>query len=252
VNLVSPAADATLARKTYMTALEHKRCIITGAFGTLGAATARALAGAGARVALLDRAPHAPPGLIDACGPGAVEIGAVDLTNSADAAGAFDTVRQRLGTPHALINIAGMFRWQPVSAGGVEIWDALFEGNLKTAVISARAALGHMDRHSGGRIINIGANAALKASVGMGPYTASKSAVHRLTESLAEELKDIGITVNAVLPSIIDTPTNRADMPQADFSKWVTPEALADVIVFLVSDASQAITGALIPVTGRV
>lgn len=235
-----------------MKALENKLSIITGAFGTLGAATARALAGAGARVALLDRAPHAPAGLIDACGPDAVVIGGIDLTNAAEAARAFDAAQQQLGEPQVLVNIAGMFRWQAVSAGGMEIWDALFEGNLKTAVISTRAALGHMARQSGGRIINIGAYAALRAGAGMGPYTASKSAVHRLTESLAEELKDTGITVNAVLPSIIDTPANRADMPQADFSRWVTPEALADVIVFLASDASQAITGALIPVTGRV
>ena len=104
----------------------------------------------------------------------------------------------------------------------------------------------------GRRIINVGANAAAKSGAGMGPYAASKSGVHRLTESLAEELKDTGITVNAVLPSIIDTPANRADMPQADFSKWVTPQALADVILFLASDVSQAITGALLPVTGRV
>jgi len=235
-----------------MKPLERKICIITGAFGTLGAATARGLSGAGARIALLDRAPKAPPGLTAACGPGAIEIGGVDLTDAAEAARAFDTVRRQLAEPQVLVNIAGMFRWQPLTAGGVEIWDALFEANLKTAVISTREALGLMARSTGGRIINIGAHAALRAGAGMGPYTASKSAVHRFTESLAEELKETGITVNAILPSIIDTPANRADMPQADFSKWVTPEALAEVIVFLASDASQAITGALIPVTGRV
>jgi NAD(P)-dependent dehydrogenase (short-subunit alcohol dehydrogenase family) len=235
-----------------MTALSDKFCIITGAFGALGAATARATAAAGARVALVDRAPHAPPGLIDACGPGAVEIGDVDLTNPAAAAAAIDRARQRLGEPRVLVNIAGMFRRQTFAAGGEEIWDALFAGNLKTALNSTRATLAHMVRTPGGRIINIGAFAATRAGPGMGPYTASKSAVHRLTESLAEELKDTGITVNAVLPSIIDTPANRHEMPQADFSKWVTPEALADIIVFLASDASQAITGALLPVNGRV
>jgi NAD(P)-dependent dehydrogenase (short-subunit alcohol dehydrogenase family) len=235
-----------------MRTLEHTVCIITGAFGTLGAAAARALSGAGARIALLDRTPTAPPGLIDACGPDAIEIGGIDLADAAAAARAFDTARRQLGEPQVLVNIAGMFRWQPLVAGGVEIWDALFEGNLKTAVTSTRAALAHMARRSGGRIINIGAHAALRAGAGMGAYTASKSAVHRLTESLAEELKETGITVNAILPSIIDTPANRADMPQADFSRWVTPEALAEVIVFLASNASQAITGALIPVTGRV
>lgn len=235
-----------------MKPLAGKSCMITGAFGTLGAATAQAAAAAGARIVLLDRAPHPPPGLIDACGPGAVVIGGVDLTDAAAASDAIGAARQRLGAPRVLINIAGLFRWQTVAEGGIAIWDDLFAGNLETAVNCSRAALEHMPREPGGRIINIGANAALKATAGMGPYTASKSAVHRLTESLAEELKHTGITVNAVLPSIIDTPANRADMPQADFSTWVRPEALAEVIVFLASDASQAITGALLPVTGRV
>jgi NAD(P)-dependent dehydrogenase (short-subunit alcohol dehydrogenase family) len=100
--------------------------------------------------------------------------------------------------------------------------------------------------------VNIGANAAIRAAAGMGAYAASKAAVARLTESLAEELKDKGITVNAVLPSIIDTPQNRTDMPDADFTRWVSPAQLAEVILFLLSDASAAVTGALLPVTGRV
>jgi NAD(P)-dependent dehydrogenase (short-subunit alcohol dehydrogenase family) len=112
------------------------------------------------------------------------------------------------------------------------------------------AALPHLA--SGGRIVNIGANAAARAGLVMGAYTASKSGVARLTESLAEELKERGITVNALLPSIIDTPANRRDMPDADFSRWVKPEQLAATIVFLLSDEASAITGALIPVVGRV
>jgi NAD(P)-dependent dehydrogenase (short-subunit alcohol dehydrogenase family) len=103
-----------------------------------------------------------------------------------------------------------------------------------------------------GRIINVGAAATAKAGAGMGAYTASKAGVAKLTEALAEELKDQAVTVNAVLPSIIDTPANRADMPSADFTRWVAPAALADVILFLASDAARAITGALIPVSGRV
>jgi NAD(P)-dependent dehydrogenase (short-subunit alcohol dehydrogenase family) len=121
-----------------------------------------------------------------------------------------------------------------------------------TAVAASRAALPHLLARGAGRIVNIGANAATRAAAGMGPYAASKAAVARFTESLAEEMKDRGITVNAVLPSIIDTPQNRADMPDADFSRWVAPEAIAEVILFLVSDAAAAVTGALIPVTGRV
>jgi NAD(P)-dependent dehydrogenase (short-subunit alcohol dehydrogenase family) len=108
-------------------------------------------------------------------------------------------------------------------------------------------------RRGGGRIVNIGAGAAAsKAGVGMGPYSASKAGVAKFTEALADELKDHEITVNAVLPSIIDTPANRADMPDADFSRWVTTHAIADVIVFLLSEQARAMTGALIPVSGRI
>ena len=118
---------------------------------------------------------------------------------------------------------------------------------------TSRAALPHLIKRGGGRIVNIGAGAAAtKAGAGMGAYTASKAGVAKLTESLAEEVKDRGVTVNALLPSIIDTPANRADMPNADFSRWVAPRAIADVILFLLSDQASAVTGALIPVSGRV
>jgi NAD(P)-dependent dehydrogenase (short-subunit alcohol dehydrogenase family) len=127
----------------------------------------------------------------------------------------------------------------------------MFAVNLKTALHASRAAIPFLRQSKQGRIINVGATAALKAGAGMGAYAASKAAVHRLTESLAEELKKDNVTVNAVLPSTIDTPTNRADMPKADFTKWVTPRALAEVILFLASDAGAPITGALLPVTGR-
>jgi NAD(P)-dependent dehydrogenase (short-subunit alcohol dehydrogenase family) len=119
--------------------------------------------------------------------------------------------------------------------------------NAPSASIAARSG-----RSAAGRIVNIGANAALKSAAGMGAYTASKAAVHRLTESLADELKDQGVTVNAVLPSVIDTPVNRRDMPDADFTKWVTAGELAAVILFLASAEASGITGALVPVVGRV
>jgi len=124
--------------------------------------------------------------------------------------------------------------------------------NTRTALCASQAALAHLLKNSSGRIVNIGALGAMKAATGMGAYAASKSGVARLTEALAEELKDRGITVNALLPSIIDTPPNRADMPNAAFDKWVRPEQIGDAIVFLLSDAAQAITGALIPIVGRV
>ena len=123
--------------------------------------------------------------------------------------------------------------------------------NLRTAATASKAVLDMLTRRGGGSIVNIAAGAAVKATSGMGAYAASKSGVMRLTEALADELKDRGITVNAVLPSIIDTPQNRKDMPRADFTRWVAPSAIADVIFFLASGGARAVTGALIPVTGR-
>jgi NAD(P)-dependent dehydrogenase (short-subunit alcohol dehydrogenase family) len=230
---------------------QEKSLVITGAFGALGAAVAQTAAGAGARVALIDRAEQPPPGLLQACGPHAVHFSGVDLTSAADATRTIDATRDELGGIDVVVNIAGAFRWHIVSDGDSDVWDFLYAANVKTALNTARAALRHLPR-PGGRIINIGANAALRAGAGMGPYAASKAAVHRLTEALAEELKLTGVTVNALLPSIIDTPANRTDMPTADFSTWVSPTALAAVILFLASAEAQAITGALIPVVGKV
>lgn len=123
--------------------------------------------------------------------------------------------------------------------------------NVETALNASRAAIPHLLNSRAARIVNIGATGALQAGPGMGPYAASKAGVHKLTESLAAELKG-KITVNAVLPSIIDTAANRASMPKADSSEWVAPKELADVILFLASDAASAVTGALLPVNGRV
>jgi NAD(P)-dependent dehydrogenase (short-subunit alcohol dehydrogenase family) len=118
-------------------------------------------------------------------------------------------------------------------------------------VVTCQAALPALRERGHGRIVNIGAGAAARAGLGMGAYAASKAGVQKLTEALAEELKDDGITVNCILPGTIDTPRNRLDMPQADFSRWVSPAAIAEVIAFLASDAAEAVTGAAIPVFGR-
>jgi 3-oxoacyl-[acyl-carrier protein] reductase len=123
--------------------------------------------------------------------------------------------------------------------------------NVLTALNASRSAIPHLTASGSARIVNVGAMAALQAGAGMGAYAASKAGVHRLTEALAAEWKG-KITVNAVLPSIIDTPANRASMPQADFGKWVRPQELAEVILFLASGAASAVTGALLPVNGRV
>jgi len=227
--------------------LAGKRIAITGAFGSLGAAVVGAALKAGAQVAAIDRA-DAPPAGMDL--GEAKCFGGVDLADTAQARNALEAAAEALGGLDALVNIAGTFRFETLAEGSPETFDLLYRINLRTAVAASKAALAHLP--DGGRIVNIGAASALKAGAGVGAYTASKSGVMRFTESLAEELKERGITVNAVLPSIIDTPPNRKDMPKADFGKWVKPAQLADVIVFLLSDRASAITGALIPVTGRV
>ena len=219
---------------------------ITGAFGVLGAAVAKAAAAQGVRVALIDFAKDGPA--VD----GALALGGVDLTDAAQAATAIDAVAQHFGGLDGLLNIAGGFAWQTLADGAHDTWPGLYRLNVVTAANTSRAAIPHLKASAAGRIVNVGANAALKAGMGMGAYGASKAGVHALTQSLAEELKGDNVTVNAVLPSILDTPANRADMPNEDPAKWVSPEALAAVILFLASEASSAVTGALIPVTGRV
>ena len=224
--------------------LAGKRIAVTGAFGSLGAAVVQAALAAGAKVAAIDRA-DAP-----ADTHGARAFGGADLADTAQAKTAIDAAAKALGGLDALVNIAGTFRFETLADGSPETFDLLYRINLRTAVAASKAALAHLP--GGGRIVNIGAASAFKGNAGVAAYAASKSGVMRFTESLAEELKPRGITVNAVLPSVIDTPPNRKDMPKADFGKWVKPEQLADVIVFLLSDQASAITGALIPVTGRV
>ena len=223
---------------------------ITGASGILGSAVAKAAAERGARVALIDFADHAE--VLKDCGPDALMLGGVDLTDAVAASSAIDAVADEFGGLDALINVAGGFKWETLENSLMVGWHRLFLMNVQTAANSSRAAIPYLRRSAAGRIVNIGANGALKASAGMGPYAASKAGVHALTESLAEELKADGVTVNAVLPSIIDTPTNRADMPKADFASWVSPGELAAAILFLASEEASAVTGALLPVTGRV
>lgn len=230
--------------------LHGKNVVVTGGFGILGRAVGTLLCQRGARVALLDRA--AVPNDLDADIHHSA-LGGIDLADPEAANDAMDTLSKRLGSIHALVNVAGGFNWETVEAGAIDTWDQLYAINLRTAVISTQAVLPHLLAANGaGRVVNVGALAALKAGLGMGAYAASKAGVARFTEALAEELKDKGVTVNAVLPSIIDTPGNRADMPDADVGRWVPPEALAAVIAFLLSDDAAAVTGACLPVAGRV
>ncbi|HEX5462433.1 MAG TPA: SDR family NAD(P)-dependent oxidoreductase [Steroidobacteraceae bacterium] len=229
----------------------RRAVVVTGAFGNLGIAVARTFREQGAAVALLDHS-QAPARIAAEFPAPHCVLGSVDLTQLAGAGTAMETVRETLGAIDVLVNIAGGFRWQTLEQGDLEGWDAMFALNLKTALVSTKAALPQLLQGPAGRIVNVGAGAAARpAGPGMGAYTASKAGVHKLTESLAQELKDRGITVNAVLPGTIDTPRNRADMPDADFSRWVRPEAIATVIAFLASEQAAAVTGALLPVYGR-
>jgi NAD(P)-dependent dehydrogenase (short-subunit alcohol dehydrogenase family) len=229
--------------------LLDKRIVVTGGFGALGSSLGKLLLARGARVALLDRS-EAPAALRDT--QNLLCLDGVDLTSAASAGVAFEQVAAQWGGLDGLVNVAGGFAWETVEEGQLETWDRLYQLNLRTAVVSCQSALAHLVASSAGRIVNIGALASVKAAMGMGAYAASKAGVARLTEALAEELKERGVTVNAVLPSIIDTPANRADMPDADSSRWVTPDALAAVVAFLLSDEAAAVTGALLPVSGRV
>ena len=223
---------------------------MTGAFGVLGAAVTRKFLAMGAQLCLLDRA-AVPDWARQELTPPHHLVGGLELTEAAPTADAVRAFNEGAGGVDVLVNVAGGFQWQPLAPHALEVWDVMFATNLKTAVVSCSAALPYLGRRGAGRIINIGAGAAARAAAGMGAYTASKAGVQRLTESLAEELKDRAVTVNCVLPGTLDTPRNRADMPQADFSRWVTPEEVADVVVFLASDAARAVTGAAVPVFGR-
>lgn len=217
---------------------------VTGAAGALGSKTVEILAAGGWTVVGIDLGEVASDGV-------ALALGGVDLTDEAAVGVAAARIEKELGRLDGLVNIAGGFSWETVADGSVTTWDRLYAMNVRTALIASRALLPLL-RASHGAIVNIGAAASVKAGVGMGAYAASKSGVARLTEALAEELKEEGVRVNAILPSIIDTPANRAAMPDADVAKWVSPAQLAGVVAFLLSSDAMPITGALIPVTGRV
>lgn len=236
--------------------LNGKIAVISGAGGNLGMALIRRFSAEGVRLALVDlkedtlRVRLREAGLDD----NQMIIGAIDLTQKKAAVDEFvDHVMGHYGRVDILVNVAGGFR----STGAVhesdeEIWDFMMNMNAKTAfLLSAAVARTMVQGRHAGRIVNIAARAGVAGVPGIAPYSASKSAVLRLTEAMAAELAQHSINVNAVMPSVIDTPQNRKSDPAADYSRWVTPESLADVIAFLASDAARDISGAAIPVYGR-
>jgi len=219
--------------------------VVTGAAGNLGRAVAQAFANLGASLVLLD------------VKRGNLQDGASQIfleTNLFDAESVQDAIKKaldRFKRIDVLCNIAGGFRMgPPVHETKDADWDFLLNLNARSVLYTARAVVPAMLNAGGGRIVNIGAFAAQRGAAGMGAYVASKSAVIRLTETMAAELREKNINVNCVLPTIIDTPENRDAMSKADPARWVAPQDLAAVIVFLASDAARAIHGAAIPVTG--
>jgi NAD(P)-dependent dehydrogenase (short-subunit alcohol dehydrogenase family) len=221
----------------------RKRYVVAGGFGFLGQAVCSTLRRQGADVVVVDRGAARETGTLD--------VGGVDLSNMEEAQLAIGLAAERLDGLDGVANLVGAFRWETIQDANSSTWDDLFSINVKTALCASKAAVPFLLERGGG-IVNVGAGAAVKSTTGMGAYAAAKSGVARLTEALAEELKATGVRVNAVCPSIIDTPRNRQDMPDEDFSKWVSPDALAEAIAFLLSDSARAITGALVPVYGQV
>ncbi len=221
--------------------LENTRVVVTGGAGVLGAAVADKANTLGADVVLLDVVPEfeSPVG----------ETHTVNLTDASAVAACFDAI----GTFDRLANIAGGFDMGPtVHETEDQLWDGLFEINVTTLRRVLNVAVPKLVDAGRGSIVNVGALGALRGTGNMGAYTAAKSTVMRLTEALSDEVKNKGINVNAVLPSLIDTPRNRSDMPGADFDTWVSPDDLANVVCFLLSDRARAVHGALVPVNGLV
>lgn len=220
-----------------MTSLNNKTLVVTGALGGLGREVCAHLESEGAKVIRLDIVDND-----EFANSYAVDISDLKATKQCFA---------EIGRFDALVNLAGGFAmgvesWQASD----EQWDQMFKLNVTTLRNAVKAAVPRLLAQQGGSIVNVGAYGAREGQGLMGAYCASKSVVMRLTETLAEELKDKGINVNAVLPTIIDTPTNRTDMPDADPSNWVSPADLASVISFLASPAASAVHGALVPVRG--
>ena len=234
----------------YAAEFDNKVVVITGADGNLGRAVAAAFAQAQASLVLVGL--HAPS-LASAFGQSDAQqllVGA-DLTQRAGADTVVDQAIARFGRIDVLCNLAGGFRMgPPVHATPAEDWDFLFALNVGAALHMAQAIVPGMLAQGSGKIVNVGAFAAARGVAAMGAYTASKSALARITEAMSGELREQGINVNCVLPTIIDTPENRAAMPDADPRRWVAPDDLAAAILFLASEPARAIHGASLPVTG--
>lgn len=231
--------------------LDGNVVIITGASGNLGAAALDAFDAAGADLVLVDRDREAIEKRLDGRENGHLPIGGVDLTRPADAEAAVQSAIDAFGRVDALLNIVGAYR------GGLDVaqdtwdtWQFCLDTNLRTAFEMCRAVARVMSAQHSGSIVNVASRNAFAGPAGYSAYSAAKSGVLRLTESLAEELRPRGVRVNCIVPGTLDTQANRQSMPGAPNFRFVSPRAVADVAVFLASDAAQAVSGAAIPVYG--
>jgi NAD(P)-dependent dehydrogenase (short-subunit alcohol dehydrogenase family) len=240
-----------------MTPEPRRVILVTGAAGNLGRATLAALAAEDVALVAVDRAGDAAS-LLGAAVPDPARhlaLPGLDLLDPAACEAGVGQVMARFGRLDGVAHTVGGFAMQSIAEGTPAAWEAMLRINLFTTVNIFRAGIAAMRPPKGrmgqGSLCAVGALAALKAPGGMAAYAASKSAVLRLVESHADELRGTGLRVNAVMPGTLDTPQNRAAMPDADPGLWVQPESVGRVIAFLLSEAAEAVTGALIPVPGR-
>jgi NAD(P)-dependent dehydrogenase (short-subunit alcohol dehydrogenase family) len=236
-----------------MSDIQNKVAMVTGAAGNVGRAVAAAFAAHGARLVLVDLDEDAlAAARADLPGDASVLCVTADLIDPGSVSNAVERARVHFGQIDMLANIAGGFTMgPPMHETPDRDWDFMMNLNARSVFNTCRAVVPHMLGRGSGRIINVSARAAREGKANMGPYCASKAAVITLTESLAAEHKHNNINVNCILPGTVDTPQNRAAMPDADHRKWVPPAALADVVVFLASDAARCVTGAAVPVYGQ-
>lgn len=214
--------------------------IVTGAAGALGRAVVQRFAADGARLALFDR----DAAVLKQLFPAAAFADAVDITDEAAVAAAVGRIVRTLGRIDALVHVAGGFEMGEGVAGMTRAsWARLTDLNAWSFVCLAKPVVAQMTVQGSGRLVAVSAAAAAGGQALKGAYIASKSALQRLVESLAAELDGSGIGVNSVAPTTLDTPANRAAMPDADHSAWVSTEAAADVIAFLATAASRAVHG---------
>lgn len=227
--------------------------IVTGAGGNLGAAAVELLAARGSRLVAMDRTRSSLDRVLGRIGSPERHLGVpgVDLGDPAACVALVEQALDRFGRIDGLVHTVGTFAMADIDHADPAHWQHLFAANLLTALNMCRAVVPAMRRAGRGSIVTIGAAGAARGGKGMAAYASSKSAVLRLTESLADELKLQGVRANCVMPSTIDTPQNRAAMPNADTSRWVTPAQIAEVIAFLLSDAGAGVNGAAVPVAGR-